>query len=45
MHVHKKGSWNTWSIKHKNESNTIKYGTSNIRACESDGVSILKKHT
>ncbi len=33
------------ALKHKNELNTIKYGTSNIWACESDGASIQKKHT
>jgi hypothetical protein len=33
------------ALKHKNELNTIKYGTSNIRACESDEANIQKKHT
>jgi hypothetical protein len=30
------------ALKNKNESNTIKYGTSNIWACESDGANIKK---
>jgi hypothetical protein len=33
------------ALKHKNELNIIKYVTSNIQACESDGVGIQKKHT
>jgi hypothetical protein len=33
------------ALEHKSEWNTIKYGTNNIQACESDGANIQKKHT